>query len=74
MTVKTILFDLDGTFIDTAPDLAFALNSILNEYGLPPKPYEKIKPLVANGGKALIAYGFEIDEKDKSFQDSIKEF
>ena len=69
MKVKTILFDLDGTFIDTAPDLAFALNSILDEYGLPSKPYEKIKPLVANGGKALIAYGFEIDETDKSFND-----
>ena len=49
MTVNTILFDLDGTLIDTAPDLAYALNTLLLENGIAGKPYEQIKPLVAFG-------------------------
>ncbi|MBT4123000.1 MAG: HAD hydrolase-like protein, partial [Candidatus Ruthia sp.] len=38
MTINTILFDLDGTLIDTAPDLAFALNSLLLENNIEEKP------------------------------------
>ncbi|MCS5586190.1 MAG: HAD-IA family hydrolase [Gammaproteobacteria bacterium] len=67
MTVNTILFDLDGTLIDTAPDLAYALNTLLLENGIDKKPYEKIKPLVAFGGKALIEYGFDCDESHPEF-------
>jgi phosphoglycolate phosphatase len=47
MTLSTILFDLDGTLVDTAPDLAYALNALLLENGVEEKPYEVIKPLVA---------------------------
>ena len=69
MTVNTILFDLDGTLIDTAPDLAYALNTLLEECDLPKKPYEQIKPLVAFGGKALIKFGFDCDEAHPQFTD-----
>ena len=67
MTVNTILFDLDGTLIDTAPDLAYALNTLLLENGIAGKPYEQIKPLVAFGGKALIKFGFDCDESHPEF-------
>ncbi|HIM58568.1 MAG TPA: HAD family hydrolase [Gammaproteobacteria bacterium] len=67
MTINTLLFDLDGTLIDTAPDLAYALNSLLLENGLSEKAYEQIKPLVAFGGKALIKYGFDCDESHPQF-------
>ena len=67
MTVNTILFDLDGTLIDTAPDLAFALNTLLLENGIDEKPYGQIKPLVAFGGKALIKFGFNCDESHPEF-------
>lgn len=67
MTVNTILFDLDGTLIDTAPDLAYALNTLLLENGIDKKPYEQIKPLVAFGGKALVKFGFDCDESDPKF-------
>ena len=67
MNIDTILFDLDGTLIDTAPDLAYALNTLLKESGLEAKPYEQIKPLVAFGGKALIKYGFDCDENHPNF-------
>jgi len=72
MTVNTILFDLDGTLIDTAPDLAYALNSLLLENGIDEKLYEQIKPLVAFGGKALIQFGFDCDESHPEFSDRHK--
>ena len=67
MTVNTILFDLDGTLVDTAPDLAYALNTLLIKNELPEKPYKNIKPLVSFGGKALIKYGFNCDENHPNF-------
>jgi phosphoglycolate phosphatase len=67
MNINTILFDLDGTLIDTAPDLAYALNTLLLENGFSEKPYEQIKPLVSFGGKALIQFGFDCDESHPEF-------
>ncbi len=69
MSINTILFDLDGTLIDTAPDLAYALNTLLIENNLKEKPYEQIKPLVAFGGKALIKFGFDCNEEHSDFID-----
>lgn len=67
MKAQVVLFDLDGTLVDTAPDLAFALNTLLKENNLPEKPYLKIKPLVALGGKALVKFGFDCDESHPDF-------
>ncbi len=67
MNINTILFDLDGTLIDTAPDLAFALNTLLKDNGSSEKPYDEIKPLVAFGGKALVKFGFGCDENYPNF-------
>lgn len=67
MTINTLLFDLDGTLIDTAPDLAYALNVLLLENGVVKKPFKNIKPLVALGGKALVAMGFDCDESHPKF-------
>jgi phosphoglycolate phosphatase len=65
--IKTVLFDLDGTLADTAPDLAYALNAVLQEQGRKPLPYESIRPVVSHGGIALIKHGFGIDEKAEEF-------
>lgn len=58
--IKTVLFDLDGTLADTAPDLASALNAVRQAEGKPALPFEKIRPAVSHGGKALIEVGFEL--------------
>ncbi len=58
--IKTVLFDLDGTLADTAPDLAAALNAVRQAKGKPALPFEKIRPAVSHGGKALIEVGFNL--------------
>ncbi|HEY9151063.1 MAG TPA: phosphoglycolate phosphatase [Gammaproteobacteria bacterium] len=67
--LHTVLFDLDGTLLDTAPDLAHALNQVLINQGHAPLPFEHIRPVVSHGGKALIKLGFGIDEADAAFAD-----
>ena len=64
---RTILFDLDGTLLDTAPDLADALNAVLAENQRSPLPFEDIRPMVSHGGVALIKLGFNIDSSDPAF-------
>ncbi|WP_195910589.1 HAD hydrolase-like protein, partial [Solemya velum gill symbiont] len=44
--IKAVLFDLDGTFADTAPDLAYALNRTLEAFDRPLLEYKKIRPVV----------------------------
>jgi len=56
--VRTVLFDLDGTFADTAQDLAYALNRVLSANSRTPLPFERIRPVVSHGGAALIELGF----------------
>lgn len=62
--IQTILFDLDGTLLDTAPDLAFALNTVLVEQHREPLPFETIRPWVSQGGRVLIKRGFHLTEPD----------
>lgn len=57
----TVLFDLDGTLADTAPDLARALNHLLEEQGHAHLPYETIRVQVSRGSAALVALGFGTD-------------
>ena len=62
--IKTVLFDLDGTLADTAPDLAGALNHVLKMHNQDPLPYETIRPYVSHGGAALINLGFGKDHPE----------
>ncbi|MEX2523336.1 MAG: phosphoglycolate phosphatase [Gammaproteobacteria bacterium] len=63
-----ILFDLDGTLADTGPDLADALNRLLEECDRPPLPYATIRPVVSMGGAALISLAFQIDDSRSEFE------
>lgn len=66
--LRTVLFDLDGTLADTAPDLAFALNAVRQEQGHAPLPFETIRPVVSHGGTALIRLGFDIEPGTAAFE------
>ncbi|SFB86452.1 phosphoglycolate phosphatase [Marinospirillum celere] len=63
-SIQAVLFDLDGTLVDTAPDLALALNRLREENGLEQLPFEKIRDQVSNGGNALIQLGFNVKVGD----------
>ena len=56
----TLLFDLDGTLLDTAPDMAFALNTLLVEQHRDPLPLEHIRGHVSHGANALTRLGFQV--------------
>ena len=64
MQLKTLLLDLDGTLIDTAPDMVGALNRVLRSHTLPEMEHQAASKLVSNGAAALIRHGFgeQIDE------------
>jgi phosphoglycolate phosphatase len=64
---KAIVFDLDGTLVDSAPEIATALNSAMAEIGQPPFPLSEVQTFIGSGAKvtlqrALAARGTEIDE------------
>lgn len=59
--IRTVLFDLDGTLLDTAPDLALALNTLLTEHQQQPLPLATIRPWISLGTTALIRNGFNLD-------------
>jgi len=53
-----VLFDLDGTLLDTAPDMAGALNQLRREESLDPLPFEEVRRLVSHGATALVRLAF----------------
>jgi phosphoglycolate phosphatase len=55
-----VLFDLDGTLADTAPDLAGAANRMRVRRGLEPLPYERLRPMASHGARGLIGAAFGI--------------
>ena len=57
MAAPTIVFDLDGTLIDTAPDLVDTLNVVFAREGWPPVPYETARNLIGGGARGMIARG-----------------
>ena len=72
--IGCVLFDLDGTLVDTAPDMANALNRTLVNHGRQPLAFETIRPSVSLGGVALVKLAFELDEADPELDRLRKEF
>lgn len=64
---STVLFDLDGTLIDTAPDFIRCLNLLRQQRGLPALPAEQIRRSVSNGARAMIDVGFGLGPDDQDY-------
>ena len=69
---KAILFDLDGTLADTAPDLAAALNRLRADQGLEPMPLEQLRPFASAGARGLVHAGFGAKPGDDEY-DALRE-
>jgi phosphoglycolate phosphatase len=63
LTDATIVFDLDGTLIDTAPDLAAATNHVLGLMGLAPTPVARLHPFISHGSRAMIDSGLRFHDR-----------
>ncbi len=74
MELKSLLLDLDGTLVDTAPDMVGALDRLLVRHGLAKTEYQQSSQLVSNGGKALIEFGFGEAIQQHSADDLLAEF
>ena len=61
---RTVVFDLDGTLVETAPDLINALNVILAREGLPPVPLASARNMIGGGVKKLLERGLEAEGRD----------
>lgn len=64
-----IVFDLDGTLVDTAPDLVGALNFVLQREGLPLVPMAAARTMIGAGARRLIERGFELDGRAMTARD-----
>jgi phosphoglycolate phosphatase len=81
MTNPLIVFDLDGTLIDTAPDLVDTLNVVFAREGMAPVPYETARSYIGTGARTMIMRGAEAEGRDlppakvdQMFADFIKHY
>jgi len=66
---RTVVFDLDGTLVDTAPDLIDALNYVLNREGLPAVPLHSARNMIGAGARKLIERGLELEGRTAGASD-----
>lgn len=64
---EAVLFDLDGTLADTAPDLGAAMNQLLQEQGRDPLPLEMLRPHVSSGARGMIGASLGITPADPAY-------
>ena len=72
--MKAVLFDLDGTLIDSAPQLVGALNQLRQQYDLPPIPFLVGRPYASHGAAGLLKAGFNMEKNDPLFDARVQEF
>src|SRR5271169_797718 len=66
---RIVVFDLDGTLVDTAPDLINALNFVLDREGLPPVPLHSARSMIGAGARRLIERGLELEGRSATALD-----
>lgn len=73
-TPSVFLFDLDGTLLDSAPDLAAAANHLLIERGKEPLPFRVLRKTASSGARGLLGAAFGITPSDPGYQELAREF
>src|SRR6202171_6565400 len=68
-SARTVVFDLDGTLVDTAPDLINALNYVLGREGLPSVPLHSARNMIGAGARRLIERGLELEGRPAGLDD-----
>jgi phosphoglycolate phosphatase len=68
-TARTVVFDLDGTLVDTAPDLINAVNYVLDREGMPPVPLHAARNMIGAGARRLIERGLELEGRSLGLAD-----
>jgi len=71
---NAVLFDLDGTLADTAPDLCHAINVMRAARALAPVPLEKTRPVTSSGARGLLAAGFDVTPEHHDYEAMRREF
>lgn len=66
--VQAVLFDLDGTLLDSAPDLAHAANLLRQRRGLPPLPLQHYRPHASHGARGMLAIALDLHPGDADFE------
>lgn len=72
--VDAVLFDLDGTLADTAPDMARTVNLMRTRRGLDEVPLERVRPYVSQGARGMICAAFDVTPEEPRFQAMREEF
>lgn len=72
--IRAVLFDLDGTLADTAPDMARTVNLLRSRRGLEAVPLEQVRPHVSKGARGMICSAFDISTEHPEFQGLREEF
>jgi phosphoglycolate phosphatase len=66
--VDAVLFDLDGTLVDSAPDLAGAVNDLRATHGRPPLAFDVLRPMVGSGARGMVGVAFGVKPGDSEFE------
>ena len=72
--VRLVLLDLDGTLVDTAPDLAAAANRMLIARGIEPLPIGELRPYVSHGARGMVGRAFNVTADDARYAELRHEF
>jgi phosphoglycolate phosphatase len=72
--IRAVLFDLDGTLIDSAPDLGAAADKMRTDRGLPSLPYELYRPLAGAGARGMLKVAFDLTPEHADFLTMREEF
>ena len=72
--IKAVLFDLDGTLIDSAPDLGAAVDRMRVKRGMPSLPLDTYRPMAGAGARGMLGVGFGLTPQDATFAELKEEF